>query len=139
MSLHTLRIQDGREASSEASLSYIYVALLSCSQAPVNFFGGSPLNRLSWLRTSEHFLNAIVTSAATRWVLFKAGQPLLVSEPETKKRKMSPTETDKSDLAPTSNLLIKRLSEKARLPTRGSALAAGYDLYRCVFSSDYNT
>ncbi|VDC06160.1 unnamed protein product [Peniophora sp. CBMAI 1063] len=52
-----------------------------------------------------------------------------IEEPETKKRKMSPTENDKSDLAPTSNLLIKRLSEKARLPTRGSALAAGYDLY----------
>jgi dUTP pyrophosphatase len=26
-------------------------------------------------------------------------------------------------------LLIKKLSEKARLPTRGSAFAAGYDLY----------
>lgn len=48
-----------------------------------------------------------------------------------KKRKMSPApENDKSDIAPTSNLLIKRLSEKAKLPTRGSALAAGYDLYR---------
>ncbi|KAF8314609.1 dUTPase-like protein [Cantharellus anzutake] len=34
-------------------------------------------------------------------------------------------------VAPTtrSNLLIKRHSEKAKLPTRGSALAAGYDLY----------
>lgn len=52
----------------------------------MNFFGGSPLNRLSWLRTSEHFLNAIVTSPATRWVLFKSGQVLLASEPETKKR-----------------------------------------------------
>ncbi|KAG8947588.1 Deoxyuridine 5'-triphosphate nucleotidohydrolase [Tulasnella sp. 424] len=31
--------------------------------------------------------------------------------------------------APTSKLLIKRLSDKATLPTRGSALAAGYDLY----------
>ncbi|KAG8916546.1 Deoxyuridine 5'-triphosphate nucleotidohydrolase [Tulasnella sp. 417] len=30
--------------------------------------------------------------------------------------------------APTSKLLIKRLSDKATLPTRGSALAAGYDL-----------
>ncbi|KAI0068959.1 dUTP diphosphatase [Artomyces pyxidatus] len=39
------------------------------------------------------------------------------------------TEPEKSDLAPTSNLLIKRLSQKAKLPTRGSALAAGYDLY----------
>lgn len=26
-------------------------------------------------------------------------------------------------------LMIKRLSEKARLPTRGSAFAAGYDIY----------
>ena len=26
-------------------------------------------------------------------------------------------------------LLIKKLSEKARLPTRGSAFAAGYDIY----------
>ena len=45
--------------------------------------------------------------------------------PETKKRKVSPEPE-----APVSNLLIKRLSEKAKLPTRGSALAAGYDLYR---------
>ncbi|KAI0034102.1 dUTPase-like protein [Vararia minispora EC-137] len=34
-----------------------------------------------------------------------------------------------SVIPPTSSLLIKRLSAKARLPTRGSALAAGYDLY----------
>jgi hypothetical protein len=26
-------------------------------------------------------------------------------------------------------LLIKRLSEHAKVPTRGSALAAGYDIY----------
>ncbi|KAG6872592.1 Deoxyuridine 5'-triphosphate nucleotidohydrolase, partial [Termitomyces sp. T159_Od127] len=45
--------------------------------------------------------------------------------PQLKKRKMSP----EASLAPTSNLLIKRHSEKARVPTRGSALAAGYDLY----------
>ena len=31
---------------------------------------------------------------------------------------------------PTRNLLIKRHSKQARIPTRGSALAAGYDLYR---------
>ncbi|CCA75081.1 probable dUTP pyrophosphatase [Serendipita indica DSM 11827] len=30
---------------------------------------------------------------------------------------------------PSRSLLIKRLNENARLPTRGSALAAGYDLY----------
>ncbi|THH12919.1 hypothetical protein EW146_g7253 [Bondarzewia mesenterica] len=52
----------------------------------------------------------------------------MTDTPELKKRKMSP-DADHSDLAPTSNLLIKRLSEKAKLPTRGSPLAAGYDLY----------
>ncbi|KAI0047301.1 dUTP diphosphatase [Auriscalpium vulgare] len=41
-------------------------------------------------------------------------------------------ENVKSDVAPTSSLLIKRLSSKATLPTRGSALAAGYDLYSAV-------
>ncbi|KAG6828683.1 hypothetical protein H0H93_014794 [Arthromyces matolae] len=45
--------------------------------------------------------------------------------PQLKKRKMSP----EAPLAPSSNLLIKRLSEKARIPTRGSPLSAGYDLY----------
>jgi dUTPase len=34
--------------------------------------------------------------------------------------------------APFTQLLIKRLSDKARLPTRGSSHAAGYDLYACV-------
>ncbi|OJT13371.1 Deoxyuridine 5'-triphosphate nucleotidohydrolase [Trametes pubescens] len=49
---------------------------------------------------------------------------------QLKKRKMSPaSENEKSELAPVAGLLIKRHSDKARLPTRGSALAAGYDLY----------
>ncbi|KAH9927151.1 dUTP pyrophosphatase [Epithele typhae] len=42
-----------------------------------------------------------------------------VDAPQNKKRK----------LAPVAGLLIKRHSEKARIPSRGSALAAGYDLY----------
>lgn len=51
--------------------------------------------------------------------------------PQLKKRKMSPpTENGSAPPAPTSTLLIKRLSEQAKLPTRGSALSAGYDLYR---------
>lgn len=33
-------------------------------------------------------------------------------------------------MAPTQNLLVKRLSERATVPTRGSSHAAGYDLYR---------
>jgi len=53
---------------------------------------------------------------------------MVFDAPENKKRKVSP-EPD-AGIAPASNLLIKRLSEKAKLPTRGSALAAGYDLYR---------
>lgn len=47
---------------------------------PTNFFSGSPLNRLSWLRTSQVFLNAVALSPSARWILFKDGQPLLASE-----------------------------------------------------------
>ncbi|KAJ7591362.1 dUTPase-like protein [Mycena floridula] len=46
--------------------------------------------------------------------------------PQAKKRKMSP---EVSAVAPAHHLLIKRLSDKAKLPSRGSALSAGYDLY----------
>jgi dUTP pyrophosphatase len=50
---------------------------------------------------------------------------------ENKKRKVSPEpDVESSNTASSPNLLIKRLSDKAKLPTRGSALAAGYDLYR---------
>ncbi|TBU31595.1 NUDIX hydrolase domain-like protein [Dichomitus squalens] len=45
----------------------------------VNFFSGNPLNRLAWLRTSQPFLNAIVHAPATRWLVFRDGQPLLKS------------------------------------------------------------
>lgn len=41
-------------------------------------------------------------------------------------------ESEHVGIAPVSSLLVKRLSDKATLPKRGSALAAGYDLYRCV-------
>ncbi|EKM81168.1 hypothetical protein AGABI1DRAFT_112859 [Agaricus bisporus var. burnettii JB137-S8] len=52
----------------------------------VNMFGGSPLNRLSWLRTSHHFLNAIITLPESKWVLFNAGQPLVSSAPSSQLR-----------------------------------------------------
>ena len=42
-----------------------------------NFFAGTPLNRLAWLRTSPVFLNTIVELPATRWVLFNEGKPLM--------------------------------------------------------------
>ncbi|KAH8107709.1 NUDIX hydrolase domain-like protein [Cristinia sonorae] len=45
-----------------------------------NFFAGSPLNRLAWLRSSHQFLNSIVVSPATRWVLFKDGNLLVTSQ-----------------------------------------------------------
>jgi dUTP pyrophosphatase len=48
--------------------------------------------------------------------------------PQLKKRKMSPEVA----APPEQPFLVKRLSKNAKLPTRGSALAAGYDLYRCV-------
>ena len=53
-----------------------------------------------------------------------------IDEPQAKKRKMSAPEETKPPLAPVSNLLIKKHSDKAKMPTRGSPLAAGYDLYR---------
>ncbi|KAF8161350.1 NUDIX hydrolase domain-like protein [Crassisporium funariophilum] len=45
----------------------------------VNMYGGSPLNRLSWLRPSQSFLNAVVASPNVRWILFNAGQPLIIA------------------------------------------------------------
>ncbi|KAI9449413.1 NUDIX hydrolase domain-like protein [Lactarius psammicola] len=48
-------------------------------EAPVNFLGGSPLNRLSWLRTSSAFINALLDSPSTRWVAFQDGKPLIAS------------------------------------------------------------
>jgi len=54
---------------------------------PTNFFSGSPLNRLSWLRTSQVFLNAVALSPSARWILFKDGQPLVASEPSTEPEK----------------------------------------------------
>ncbi|KAF9227059.1 hypothetical protein BS17DRAFT_774870 [Gyrodon lividus] len=52
----------------------------------VNFMAGSSLNRLSWLRPSQSFLNAVIVSPATRWVLFKSGMPLIATDPTTEKR-----------------------------------------------------
>lgn len=34
---------------------------------------------------------------------------------------------------PVGKFLVQKLSDKAKLPTRGSALAAGYDLYSSVY------
>ncbi|KAF5386213.1 hypothetical protein D9615_002315 [Tricholomella constricta] len=42
----------------------------------VNVLSGSPLNRLSWLRTSHPFLNAIIVSPKTQWLVFNSGQSL---------------------------------------------------------------
>lgn len=42
-----------------------------------NHFTGSPLNRLSWLRSSHSFLNAIIQSPQSRWILFNNGNPLI--------------------------------------------------------------
>ncbi|KAF8204877.1 dUTPase-like protein [Pholiota molesta] len=54
---------------------------------------------------------------------------------------MSPESDSTTPQAPVTKLLIKRLSEKAKIPTRGSALAAGYDLYShpCPWQSTRHT
>jgi hypothetical protein len=49
----------------------------------VNFFSGYTLNRLSWLRPSHPFLNAIVTLPTTRWVVLDAGRPLIATHSRT--------------------------------------------------------
>lgn len=53
-------------------------------------YGGSPLNRLSWLRSSQTFLNGVAALSSARWILFNAGQPLMVStEPRTTKPELA--------------------------------------------------
>ncbi|RDW74042.1 putative dUTP pyrophosphatase [Coleophoma crateriformis] len=53
--------------------------------------------------------------------------PANEDEPSISTTMSSTLAVTKVDAAPP--LLIKKLSEKARLPTRGSAFAAGYDIY----------
>ncbi|KAI6037569.1 NUDIX hydrolase domain-like protein [Pisolithus marmoratus] len=55
---------------------------------------GSPLNRLSWLRPSQSFLNAVITSPATRWVLFNDGLPLIATHVISQKRTLALLPTD---------------------------------------------
>lgn len=42
-----------------------------------HFLGGSPLNRLGWLRSSSKFLNMAIYSLNTRWTVFQGGKPLV--------------------------------------------------------------
>lgn len=49
-------------------------------------------------------------------------------DPERKRVDHRPLKRKRSIVEP--QLLVKRVSDNAKLPTRGSAYAAGYDLYR---------
>ncbi|PFH52176.1 hypothetical protein AMATHDRAFT_2420 [Amanita thiersii Skay4041] len=60
----------------------------SLISAHVNMFGGSPLNRLSWLRSSHTFFNTIIAFPSTRWLLFNAGKPLTIPD-DTKATKQA--------------------------------------------------
>ncbi len=51
------------------------------------------MNRLAWLRTSHNFLSAIVINPCTRWIIFKAGQPLLVSQNASQNRSLAQLST----------------------------------------------
>ncbi|QRV80272.1 dUTP diphosphatase [Ceratobasidium sp. AG-Ba] len=59
----------------------------------------------------------------------RAEPPSPAPERPSKMANTDTNDTSAAPPAPVSHLLIKRVSEKAKLPTRGSALAAGYDLY----------
>ena len=52
--------------------------------------------------------------------------------PQVKRRRLSGSEGGDVAVDPRPSLLVKRHSEKGKVPTRGSAFAAGYDLYRYV-------
>ena len=56
----------------------------------------------------------------------------LPAETASKQPKMSSTTTTPTPLPASAGLQVKRLGDKASLPTRGSPLAAGYDLYAYV-------
>ncbi|KAI6121882.1 NUDIX hydrolase domain-like protein [Pisolithus sp. B1] len=79
----------------------------------VNFMGGSPLNRLSWLRPSYSFLNAVITSPATRWILFNDGLPLIATHAITQKRTLALLPTD--DVRPLLGIGPYFVLEAARL------------------------
>jgi NAD+ diphosphatase len=46
----------------------------------INFMTGSPLNRLSWLRSHTKFVNATCLSPSTRWLLYRSGDPLVYKQ-----------------------------------------------------------
>lgn len=48
-----------------------------------HFLGGSPLNRLGWLRSSSKFLNMAIYSVNTRWTVFQGGKPLVSSRKDS--------------------------------------------------------
>lgn len=70
-----------------------------------HFLGGSPLNRIGWLRPSSEFLNMAIGFSDTKWTVFQGGKPL-VSE-----RKGSSTDTSSLALL-TSIQLESVLGEK---------------------------
>ncbi|KAL1660855.1 NUDIX hydrolase domain-like protein [Schizophyllum commune] len=69
------------------------------SDTHINLFGGSPLNRLSWLRPSQIFLDAASTLPSTRWVVFNGGRPL-VSAPRDALSRISLAYLSTSDVQP---------------------------------------
>lgn len=91
---------------------------LSQLVAPV---GGTRRSHLRRHQTEATFL--LIMSSLKR-----ALSPTAANETEERPSKISSSEVPL--VAPVSSLLVKRVSERGRLPTRGSALAAGYDLYR---------
>ena len=83
---HRRRCQTGMRCR---PCSFRHVSIFSYSTQPTNFFSGSPLNRLAWLRTSHHFLTAVLEKPSTRWIVFKDGQPLVASRPGTRDRQLA--------------------------------------------------
>ena len=79
--------------------------------------------------------NTGVHAVKTQAPLHSSHRPTTVNSmegevPQVKRRRLSGSEGGVVVVEPLPSLLVKRHSEKAKVPTRGSAFAAGYDLYR---------
>ncbi|TFY58739.1 hypothetical protein EVJ58_g6229 [Rhodofomes roseus] len=76
----SLPMLSATSASSNLNAPAMIHTLPRHARSHSNFFGGQSLNRLSWLRQQQSFLNNILPSPETRWLVFNDGRPLLLTE-----------------------------------------------------------
>ncbi|KAH9932440.1 NUDIX hydrolase domain-like protein [Fomitopsis serialis] len=80
MSSQLTRLQRARLSSLPLRSATSNALIPRLSRSHSNFFGGAPLNRLSWLRQQQSFLNNLVPLPETQWLVFHDGRPLVSTE-----------------------------------------------------------